>query len=146
MAATGKFWNGYLLVNAIDMSTRVKSATLNAGKEQLDLTCMGCLGKLRGVGIEDHSINVTFEEDLSSAASAGVDVPVNKTLRDAYIAGAPFDIHFALNGSAPSQSNPVFGCNYILDKLPLGGAHGALLTTTVTFISSDAAAMTMTVA
>ena len=145
MAAFGKNYNIYLLVNSVNMSSRVKSATLNAGKEVLDLTCMGCLGKLRGVGIEDHSINVTFEEDLSSAASAGVDVPVNKTLRDAYTAGVAFDIHFALNGSTAAQTNPVFGCNYILDKLPLGGQHGPLLTTTVTFISSSAAAMTMAV-
>lgn len=131
MAVVGKFTTGYLLVNSVVLTERVQSATLTVGKEELDLTVFTNEAKVRGVGLQDHSLNVTFIEDLA-ASGAGA---VQATLLAIWAGGVPVPIWFALAGATPATTNVVFKCNYILTSIPIGGQHGQTLKTQVTFKS-----------
>ena len=135
MAVFGKLWNGSLTIATVDMSARCKSAVITLGKDELDLSVFGNLGKLRGTGLQDHTLTIVLEEDTAAAAGAG-DVPVAHTLRDLWVAGVPFTVIYKNDTAASGPTNPQYTCDFILTSLPIGGQHGALATYNLTLKSS----------
>jgi hypothetical protein len=132
LAIFGKFWNGALTVNGQDLSDHVQSAKITIGKEVFDLTVMSNAAKVRSaIGLEEASLAVSFLEDMESNKVYAC----NKAMYDA---GTGTAVTFKLDSGAKSETNPSFEFNAILDggKLPIGGQHGQLLKTDVTYIST----------
>jgi hypothetical protein len=130
MAIFGKFWDGYLTINAVDLSDRVKSMVLEQGNEVLDHTAMGNATKVNAAGIKNWQITVEFLDDLAASQ-------VEVTLQ-ALVGAAAFAVAFRADGtSAISATNPEYQGNAVLGApLPLGGAHGQSLMKSVTLVSA----------
>lgn len=134
----GKFYNGVLTVNSYDLSSLVQSAKLILGKEVFDLTVFGNAAKVRAaVGLEDHSLPVSFIEDVGSNK-------VFQTLLAMWQSGVGVPITFKLDSGTTAPGNPLFSCSYVLSggQLPIGGQHGQLLKTDVTFVSAGVITIT----
>lgn len=130
MAIHGKFWNGYLLLGgANDFSDHVKEITLSFGHEVLDLTCMSNATKINAAGIKNWQVDVTFEDDLA-------DDDLDEVLHG-YVGAAAFALAFRVDSGAISTSNPEYQGNVVLGSpYTIGGAHGAPLRKTITFVSA----------
>lgn len=132
MSIFGKFWNGTLTVGSNDLTAYVQSIKLTLGKEVFDLTVMGNAAKVRSaIGLEEASLAVSFIEDLAASK-------VYASNKAMYDSGTGTAITFKLDSGAKAETNPSFEFNAILDggKLPIGGQHGQLLKTDVTYIST----------
>jgi hypothetical protein len=132
MAIFGTLSNAYLLVNSVNLSSRIKSVVTTLGKEVVDISCMGNTGRQRALGLEDHTITVTFLEDLAESGAGSV----NATLRAIWVGGIAVAINFRFDAGAISTTNPEFQGNWILATFPMGGPWGQYLQTTVTFMNS----------
>lgn len=129
MAIFGKFWNGYLTVNAENWSDHVKSIQLQYGHETLDLTCMSNATKVNAAGIKSWQLEVEVEDDLANGA---MDSDVFNL-----VGAAAFAVAFRVDSGAKSVSNPEYTGNAILGSAyTLGGAHGQPLRKRVTFVSA----------
>ena len=132
MAIFGKFWNGALTVNGQDLTDHVQSIKLTIGKEVFDLTVMGQAAKVRAaIGLEEASLAVSFLEDMAASKVYAC----NKAMYDA---GTGTAVTFSLDSGAKDATNPSFEFNAILSggQLPIGGQHGQLLKTDVTYLST----------
>jgi hypothetical protein len=128
MALFGPFTNAYLTVNAVDLSARVKSLTLNYSGVMLDASAMGHTTKVNLSGLIDWSLNVEFEEEFAAAGSNSVDVTLFPLVGAAAIA-----LVFKPANAAVGATNPSYTGNAVLQTYPIGGRHGDLLTTSVVF-------------
>ena len=131
MDIKGKFWDGYLTIAATDYSGQIKSATLHYGHENIDLTVMGNATKVNGVGIKQWSLDVEFATDLTDDA-------LDEDLYDLVGNTTPVAIAFRFSKTdAISTTNPEFHGNAVLGSdYTIGGAHGALATCSITFVSA----------
>jgi hypothetical protein len=134
MSNWGKLYNGFISINAKDLSTKCQSAQITIGKEVFDLSVMGNAAKVRSaIGLEDHSIQASFLFDVATDMSY-------LTLYGLWYAGTAQNVVFRLDSAVASGSNPQFTIPCILDggKLPIGGKHGDLLKLDVNLISAGA--------
>ncbi len=127
MAIFGPFTDGRIEVDSNNLSAYCRQFSLKASKALLDASVMGQTSKGQLVGLADWSITAEFLEDT---------VNVDKVLFDLWDAGLPFDIKIRPKSDAVSGSNPEYSGNVVLADCPFGGAHGALLTKSVTFNSA----------
>lgn len=128
MAIFGAFTNAYLLVNSVDLTSRVKSVTLNYNAAMLDATCMGDLTKVNLAGLKEWSIQAEFVDDLAASGAGSVDATLA-----ALVGAAAFAIHFKPVNTTIATTNPDYTGNVVLAGMPIGGAHGELLRKSVTF-------------
>lgn len=130
MAIQGVFWDGYFQLGVVDYSANVKSATLHYGHENIDLTAMGNATKVNGVGIKQWSIDVEFLTDLT-------DDLLDEDIYDLVGNTTPVAVAFRFSSGAISTANPEWQGNAVLGSdYTFGGAHGALASFSVTFVSA----------
>lgn len=123
MAIHGKFWDGFLEVNSVNFSARVKSAMLNNGAEMLDLSCMGNATKINAAGLKNWSLDIETEDDLAASGAGSIDATLQPL-----IGAAAFPMKFRISQTdAISTTNPEYQGNVVLPSCPIGGAHGAPL-------------------
>lgn len=124
--------DAYLAVGAgpTNLSTHVRSVTLNYGAEIKDATCMGAgQTKAKMPGFIDWSIDVEFAQDFAASL-------VDATLSP-LVGAAAFNIHVKPTSAAASATNPEFWGTALLESYtPISGAVGDLATATVTFQGS----------
>ncbi len=117
--------NASVLINSVDLSSRVKKVTVNIKAADEDNTAMGATGKGRMAGLRDDSISVEFNQDF---ASANVDATLFPL-----VGAAPFAVIVKPVAGAASATNPRYYGNCILtDYNPIDGAVGNAATTSVT--------------
>lgn len=133
MALFGKFTDGSLVVNAVDLSTRVKSMTVNFSANMLDATAMGQTTKVNLAGVLEWSIAAEFEDDFAASGAGSVDATLFPL-----VGAAAFTVTFKPTSAAVSATNPSYSGSAVLQAHPVGGAHGALLMKSVTFLSAGA--------
>jgi hypothetical protein len=142
MAVVGKHWNGKLVVNSIDMSSRVKSCTASLKKAQLDRGAMGSESVAFGHGLEADVITATLFADRSIAAGAG-DVPVNKTLREMWDDETAVTVVYQAVNGAKTVGNPEYTwtTGMSLYDWNEGGTHGQDEMVNITLVANVVASI-----
>lgn len=119
-----------IVVNSVDLSDYVLSATLNYGADLQEDTSMGDTTRTRLAGLKDWSLEVTFKQDFDSGA-------VDDTLFS-LVGAAAFPVTCkGVAGSATSATNPKFSGSAVLESYPpFGNGIGELAQVSVTFQGS----------
>lgn len=111
-------YNGYLLVNAVNLSSWVKSMRVPQGVESLDDTAMGDTTRTHLGGLKTWSIDADLEQDFAASA---VDVSISAIL------GTVVAIEVRADAGAVSTTNPKWtGSALVKDYQPIGGEVGSL--------------------
>jgi len=116
--------NAYVAVNAVDISSSVKSVTLNYSKEELDDTVMGDTGRSRAGGLADWTLELELINDFADDAMD----------EDLFaLVGTTFAIAVRPVNTTISTSNPEYqGTGFLGEYAPISGAVGDLATTKIT--------------
>ena len=130
MAKWGPLTNAALKINAVDLSNRVESVTLDLSKDDIDVTAMGDGGHTHVGGLENDKLSVNFWQDFAASQ-------VDLTLLPILQAGTPVAFKLTANGTTVSASNPVYSGSVVLtDYAPIGGKVGDALMAPVQFVVS----------
>lgn len=120
--------NASLVVNAVDLSDRVVSATLNYSAELQDETAMGDTTRINKGGLKNWSIDVEFKQDFAAGE-------VDATLFA--LVGTTFTVTLKPDSAAVGATNPSFSGTGILESYqPLGGSVGDLAMAPITIQSA----------
>lgn len=127
------FKDAALEIDAVDLSTWVREATLSLTTEDIESTGMQATGKEFQSGDRVDSLEVKFKQDFSAAA-------VDATLFPIFEAGTHVDFTIRHASSAVGADNPEYRGNLRLNSYqPFNGARGALLEPSVTMPLNGAA-------
>lgn len=131
MAFLGKYYNAYLMVNSVNLSTFLKSNTFPLSNEALDSTTMGKSNKTYLAGLGDAQFTAEFVADFGASG-------VHQTLVGLRGA-APFACKWRPDAGAIATTNPEAQFNAILTAYePVsGGSVGQLAMSSATFQITD---------
>ena len=122
-----------VVINAVDLSEQVTSATINQQFDELQTTTMGSLAHTFVKGLESSTITLDF---LNSYAAS----KVYATLQAAY--GTVVTIVLKPVAAAVSATNPSFTASILVNNLtPIHGAVGDLSTQSITFTCTSTVAI-----
>lgn len=123
--ASFAFTNAYVTVNAVDLSTFVRSVTLNVEAEDLEDTAMGDTYRSRIAGLKDWSIDLEFNQDF---AAGFVDATIFALL------GTVIAVQVKPVNTTTGPTNPQYSGNVLVSEYnPLDGSVGDLATTSVSW-------------
>ena len=112
--------NAHFTVNAVDLSARVESLTLNYGAETPEVTAMGDGTRTRVPSFIDWSIEVQFRQDFIAPATNAVDSTLFPL-----VGAAAFAIIIRPDAGVIGVTNPEFTGNALLTTYnPLTGGVG----------------------
>ncbi len=121
--------NAHLTVNAVDLSARVESLTLNVGAETPETTAMSDGTRQRVASFIDWSIDVTFRQDFIAPATNAVDSTLFSL-----VGAVAFAIIIRPDAAAKGATNPEFTGNALLASYsPLTGSVGDVASAPATF-------------
>ncbi len=125
------FTDCFVLVNSVNISDHVKSATLTFSAAMLDATAMTLTTKKNVPGLLEWGLEI---EVLNDYAAASIDATMF-----ALVGAAAFAIEVRPTSSARSTSNPGFTANGVLASYdPISAKIGDLATAKVSIKSSGA--------
>lgn len=128
MALFGVWKNGYIGVNAVNLSDHAREISLDTSVAELPNDCHGDNTAEVAAGLEDWTITVTFLQDF---AAGKVDATMELI---GGVGHASFQIEVGADASAVSTTNPRYsGMAILASYRPFGGPHGANLEATATF-------------
>ena len=115
-----------LTVNSVDLSTYVTSITLNYEKDSVEVTAMGSSGHTFTGGLQNISLDVTFNQDFAATKVAA-------TL-DALI-GSTTTVVVKPTSGAVSATNPSYTISnaFLAGTQPVNGSTGDLAQMSVSF-------------
>ena len=120
----------YILINAVDYSTIVKSVELNITREQLDAAAGGDDTAIKKLGLRNITLRVNFFQDY---ADNGLD----ESLYDIWDAEVAVALELRPSTDAVGVTNPSYELNVVLpDYAPLSAQHGAMIMTSPTFVAA----------
>ena len=123
--ASFAFTNAFVSVNAVDLSTFVRSVTINVEAEDLEDTAMGDTYRSRIGGLKDWSVDLEFNQDFAASA---VDVSIFSLL------GTVVAVIVKPVNTTTSATNPQYSGNVLVSEYnPLDGSVGDLATTSVSW-------------
>lgn len=121
-------WNASLVVNAVDLSTRVRSLTITRNSEDLDATAMGSVARTHYPGLRDDSLEVELFQDY---AAANVEATIGGLLGN----GTGVVIVAKKDTAAVGVTNPSYTMTgFPLTHQPINGTVGEMNMTSVTFV------------
>lgn len=117
--------NGRLSINAVDLSTHVKTMSLKRGASLQEASAMGDLDEKALAGLRNGTLDVTFLNDFATGS-------VDATLFG-LVGAAPFAVAVRPVNATVSVTNPEFQFNALLadDDIPFD--HGQVAMRTVSF-------------
>jgi len=104
--------DAYLLLNAIDQSSYIKTISFNLEQGTVDDTCMGDDELNFLVGMKNATFNATF-------AANNADGDLTEDLWDIWYAGAAVAFVIMANGSSVGATNPSYTGSCIMTSLPI---------------------------
>lgn len=120
------FKDAALTLDAVDLSTWVREATLNLTTEDIESTAMQAAGKEFQSGDRVDSLDVKFKQDFSAGA-------VDATLFPLFEAGTHVDFTLRHASTAVGAANPEYRGNVRLNSYqPFTGARNTLLEPSIT--------------
>jgi hypothetical protein len=112
-------------INSVDLSTCVKSVTVNRTYDSLEVTSMGDLGHKFLAGLSNDSFVISFNQDYTSGK-------VNQTIEA--LLGQTTTCVVKPTSAAVSAANPSYTGTIFIDSwTPVNGAVGDLATVDATF-------------
>jgi hypothetical protein len=120
--------DAYVLINAVDLSDYVQSATVNYSAEMVDETAMGDTSRKNKGGLKNWSIDVEFKQNFAAGA-------VDATLFS--LVGTTFPVEVRPTSAARSATNPAYTGTGVLESYnPIGNSVGDLATAAITIQSA----------
>ncbi len=115
-----------LTVNSVDLSAYVTSITLNYEKDSVEVTAMGSSGHTFTGGLQNNSLDITFNQDFAATKVAA-------TL-DALI-GTTTTVVVKPTSAAVSATNPSYTLSsaFLAATQPVAGSVGDLASMSVSF-------------
>jgi len=112
-------------INSVDLSSCVKSVTVNRQFDSLEVTAMGDAGHKYIAGLANDSFVISFNQDYAASK-------VNQTIEP--LLGTTTSIIVKPTSAAVSASNPSYTGTVFIDAwTPVNGAVGDLATVDSTF-------------
>lgn len=132
MAAFGKFKNGFLTVNAVDLSAFVRSGSLTIEATEEDFSAMSDTAwREFTVGVPQWGGNFTLWQSFYTSE---VDASLN-----ALVGGASVTLEYRADAGVASATNPEYtGSIYVLTYTPIEGDYDTNLGTQFTFRGTGA--------
>ncbi len=128
MAILGPYVNASVIINGVDLSDHVDTATLALARDDVDVTAMGAFGHQHIASLENNKLDLIFFQDFNTSK-------VDATLFPIFHAGTAVSFRLLGNGTAPSATNPVYsGSVVLIDYSPLGGKVGVAAMAPVSFV------------
>jgi hypothetical protein len=125
---TFSFTDGYLLLNAVNMSPMASKLILKTSAAELDNTAFGATYHSRIGGLKDGAIDVTFNQDFAAAQTDALLFPLLGTV-------VAFEIR--PTSAARSVTNPAYTGNVLISAYdPLDGKVGDLAVNSVAWKTS----------
>ena len=119
---------GFVEIDGQDLTTDVKSYSVDLRKDQIDDTALNDTAHSFLAGLQNNEVTVEFLQDF--AVSTGVDT----TLFDVWDGGVAVTIKVRPTSGAITTSNPEYQFSGVLfDYTPISGAIGDQALTSVTF-------------
>ena len=114
-----------VVLNSVDLSDFVQSATINRQFEELNVNAMGDTSLKFAKGLESSTVTLDFLNDSAAAQSL-------VTLNGAF--GTTVPLIMKQLSSATSASNPSYTTTILINNLtPINGATGDMSTQSITF-------------
>ena len=121
--------NAKVLVNAVDLSTWVRSVKISYSAETPETTAMGSTTKTRLPGLKDWSMDIELNQDFAASAT---DVSLFSL-----VGAAAFAVDVQPVNASRSTTNPSYNGNALLaDYPPLGNKVGDVATTTIKLVGT----------
>src|SRR6185312_972354 len=118
-------------INAVDLSSHVKSVSIDEKWDDQDVTGMGAAAKEHLLGIPDASMTIEFFQDFDAAS-------VEDTLAALKGSNSPFPIVVKPTSAVVSASNPSYTMQALLPEyMTLDATVGSPSTTKVNFVNGD---------
>lgn len=112
-------------INAVDLSGKVRKATLKTSADDQDSTAMGATYHARAGGLKDWTLELEFNSDF---AAAQVDATLWPLL------GATSTVTAKATSAANSATNPQYSGTALLKEYsPIDGSVGDMATATASF-------------
>lgn len=119
--------NEFVEINDVDLSDRVKSATLTLDSNQLDPTAMGDDWQVALGGVKSGSLSVEFLDDYAAGETDATLFPIFGTV-----------VTFKVRPDAGTvgATNPQYAGSVLISQITSGGSHGELAMKSLTFPTS----------
>ncbi len=125
--ATKVITNGYLLLNAVDLSDHVQQISVHYEAEQQDDTAMGDTTRSNKPGLKVYGVDVTFFQDYTTGKVDATLFPL--------VGAAGVAIEVRSDAGARSVTNPAFTGTCTLQSYdPITGKVGDMQTTQAKFV------------
>ena len=121
--------NEFVEINSVDLSDKVKSATLTLDSNQLNPTAMSDSWTVALGGVKAGSLSIEFVDDYAAGET-------DATLWAAFGTIVPFKVR--PDAGAASATNPQYTGSVLATQINSGGSHGELAMKSVTFPTSGA--------
>lgn len=126
--AVEMLWNASLVVNSVDLSSKVRSIVVTRNHEDLDATGMGSVARTHYPGLRDDSMEVEFFQDF---ATGSVEATIGGLLGN----GTGVSIVAKKDTGAVAATNPSYTMTgFPLTHQPINGTVGDMHMTNVTLV------------
>lgn len=125
-----------VVVNDVDLSDHVRSATIETTRPEVDVTGMGATNTEIVPGIGDATITIEFLQDYAVGEVDATLWPLSQT-------DTPFNVDVKASSAATSATNPLYRMSALMYSYsPIAGGVGDANTTEVTFRNASQAGVT----
>ena len=118
--------NATITINAIDLSAKSNSVTLNYEIDSVEVTAFGDGGHKFTGGLQNNSIEVALMQDFATALTEATIFP---------LVGTTTTVVVKADSAATSATNPSYTITgaYLAAHTPVAGGIGELMMTTISF-------------
>lgn len=125
------FVDGYVLINAVDLSDHITSANIDIGGAELDASAITDDWDVTILGRKNWTFNVELMDDFAASKT-------DATIWAAFNAGTAITVIFQPVTGTVTATNPRYTGSVIPSKSPVGGGAGALMGKSVAFKGTGA--------
>jgi hypothetical protein len=118
--------NALVTVNAIDLSTKSNSVTLNYEIDSVEVTAFGDGGHKFTGGLQNNSVDIEFMQDFAASLTEATIFP---------LVGTTTTLIIRADSGAVSATNPTYTISnaFLAAHTPVAGAIGELMMTSLSF-------------
>jgi len=118
--------NALVTVNAIDLSTKSNSVTLNYEIDSVEVTAFGDGGHKFTGGLQNNSVDIEFMQDFAASLVEATIFP---------LVGTTTSLIIRADSGAVSATNPTYTITgaFLAAHTPVAGAIGELMMTSLSF-------------
>lgn len=118
--------NALVTINAIDLSTKSNSVTLNYEVDSVEVTAFGDSGHKFAGGLQNLSVEIAMMQDFAASLTEATIYP---------LVGTTTTLIIRADSGAVSATNPTYTVSnaFLAAHTPVAGAVGELMMSTLTF-------------